>query len=324
MNAQSKIVENYYRMVKKCFTITDIKVSGGNNRQFDILAYRPEGKKYYHIEVGVTHRQNWCPNLNELKEKFRKKFFGKPQNKRPDNNKTDFAKGKNYLNQIKEAYSRYGIDYDRVIRIWCFWTYKGDDKEIIKLKNELAKEFELDSKNIETLSFRDDVLPALQKEIGTSNYDDETIRTLSLLKEYNKQRVNTEQVTVPDDKSKGKKNNTKYSFDGSINMPKNRLVLAIVRRYLEDHPKTYQELSNVFPKDLQGSHGVLKSIEDIEEKHYKDSKKRYFMKSEESLITKDNVKIAVCNQWGKGKKNNIDKFIRYATEKLKYKIKEKS
>ena len=75
MNAQSKIVENYYRLVKKCFTITDIKVHGGNNRQFDILAYQPEGKKYYHIEVGVTHRQNWCPNLNELKDKFCQNFL---------------------------------------------------------------------------------------------------------------------------------------------------------------------------------------------------------------------------------------------------------
>lgn len=324
MNAQSKIVENYYRMVKKCFTITDIKVHGGNNRQFDILAYQPEEKKYYHIEVGVTHRQNWCPNLNELKEKFRQKFFGKPQNKRPDNKKTDFAKGKDYLTQIKEAYLMYGIDYDKVIRVWCFWTFKGDDEEILKLKYVLAKEFELDSKNFETLSFRDDVITELEKVIGTSNYDDETIRTLSLLKEYQKQRDNTEQIIVPDDKSEHKRDKTEYLFDESCYKTKGKLVHAVVRKYLEDKPITYQELSNVFPEDLQGACGVFKSIEDIEDKPFKDSEKRYFMKPEELLITKDNVKIAVCTQWGKGKKNNIDKFIRHATKRLKYKIKEKS
>lgn len=35
------IVENYYRVVKNNFTITDLKVKGGNNRQLDILAFDP-------------------------------------------------------------------------------------------------------------------------------------------------------------------------------------------------------------------------------------------------------------------------------------------
>ena len=34
-----RIVESYFRIERKCFTITDIKIPKGNNRQIDILAY---------------------------------------------------------------------------------------------------------------------------------------------------------------------------------------------------------------------------------------------------------------------------------------------
>lgn len=187
MNAQARIVENYFRIIKRCFTITDVKVPAGQNRQFDILAYQPDKKKVYHIEVGITHRLNWCPTLNKLREMFKQKFFGVPQKKDPDNKNTDYAKGKDYLDQIKETYSMYSIKYEKVIRVWCFWAFKGDNEETIQLKNELAQEFNLDSENFETLSFRDTVIPELEMEIGTSNYDDETLRTISLLKQCKEQ-----------------------------------------------------------------------------------------------------------------------------------------
>lgn len=38
MNAAEHLVELYYRQ-KGCFTITDIKIENGNNRQMDLLAY---------------------------------------------------------------------------------------------------------------------------------------------------------------------------------------------------------------------------------------------------------------------------------------------
>jgi hypothetical protein len=43
-------------------------------------------------------------------------------------------------------------------------------------------------KPLEYLSFRDKVLPKLFEEVKTSNYDDEILRTFSLLNAYDKQK----------------------------------------------------------------------------------------------------------------------------------------
>ena len=66
MNAAEHIVESYFRLCRHCFTRTDQKVPQGNNRQFDVLAYNVKDKVPYHIEVSVTHQENWCPTIEEL------------------------------------------------------------------------------------------------------------------------------------------------------------------------------------------------------------------------------------------------------------------
>lgn len=139
MNAVEHIVETYYRLVKKCYTITDIKVLKGNNRQFDILAYSPGNKKYYHIELSVTHCKNWCASLGEIEKEMGCKFFGKVKNNRPDNLNTDFAKGKTYLEQIKKTYDLYGVNFDKIIRVWCAWYFKEGTEDRKKWIAALAK-----------------------------------------------------------------------------------------------------------------------------------------------------------------------------------------
>ncbi|GAB3995131.1 hypothetical protein GCM10028807_34470 [Spirosoma daeguense] len=54
MNTAEHLVEIYYRQAG-CFTMSDIKVISGNNRQLDLLAINIKTKKYYHIEVSVAH-----------------------------------------------------------------------------------------------------------------------------------------------------------------------------------------------------------------------------------------------------------------------------
>ncbi len=56
MNTAEHIVESYFRLCCKCFTIVDLKIPHGNNQQLDILAYDVKEQLQYHIEVGVTHR----------------------------------------------------------------------------------------------------------------------------------------------------------------------------------------------------------------------------------------------------------------------------
>lgn len=187
MNATEHLVETYYRQ-KGHFTVTDIKVDKGNNRQFDLLTFDNKTKTCYHIEVSVTHVLRWSHTLEYISEQVRSKFFGAPKNKRPGNRKTDYEKGKTYLESIKSTYAKYGIDYNNVKRVWCTWHLS--DLEFSKIeswKKIMAKEFSLLPDNFEILQFRDEVLSTLLDNIGTSNYDDELLRTLSLVIEHKRQ-----------------------------------------------------------------------------------------------------------------------------------------
>lgn len=98
------------------------------------------------------------------------------------------------------------------------------------------------------------------------------------------------------------RDNTKYSIDGGMNyFGKNRIVREIIIRYLESHPKlTYRQLEQIFPDEMQGSYGVVRSLDELHEMEHdrKDLETRYLMKDEELLKTADGVQFAVCNQWG--------------------------
>jgi hypothetical protein len=93
---------------------------------------------------------------------------------------------------------------------------------------------------------------------------------------------------------------TKYLFKGR-KFGKNRLVLAIIKDYVEQRPSlTYSALHAVFPDSLQGKE-TFTTIEIATSK--KDI--RNFMKAEE-LITLADATIAVSTEWGL---SNIDRFL---------------
>ncbi len=110
---------------------------------------------------------------------------------------------------------------------------------------------------------------------------------------------------------------TKYMFLGQI-YGKNRLVLAVIKKFIEDNPNiSYSELKNIFPNKIQGSqYGVFTNIDDANSIINKTQHKRHFVKSNEVITLKDNTIIAVCTQWGIQK---IGKFLEKAKE-LNYKI----
>ena len=126
---------------------------------------------------------------NYLVSDFRFKFLCIPRNNRPDNPNTDFNKGKTYKNQIEHAYNQIGFEWNNVIRVWCLWYYPNNEEEITNWKKELSKEFMLPEDRFELLSMRDEVLPKLSESIGTSNYDNDILRTISLISQYRKQTI---------------------------------------------------------------------------------------------------------------------------------------
>ena len=102
-----------------------------------------------------------------------------------------------------------------------------------------------------------------------------------------------------------------YTFNGKT-YGKGRLVLAVVQQYVSDNPRLAKaKLEEIFPATLQGSIGVLSSIEEAEGKY---KGKRHFVKSAIKLA---NATIAVCNQWGSG---NIDMFLQHAIGELGYAV----
>ena len=109
---------------------------------------------------------------------------------------------------------------------------------------------------------------------------------------------------------------SKYIFEGNT-YGKSRLVLAVVKKYVEDHqPATFAELKDAFPDALQGSLGVVRRIGDVSDK-YKGigGVKRYFVDDVIRLMSGELV--IVCTQFGA---TNTEKLVEHAAKEYGYLI----
>lgn len=113
--------------------------------------------------------------------------------------------------------------------------------------------------------------------------------------------------------------NYQYSFDGNI-YGVGRLVLAVVKKYVADHPgTTFHDLQLAFPDKLvKGGYGVVRISSTVPDK-YKGigaKNKKYFV---DDVITTDTGELViVCSQWTK---ELMPEFIKNA-DKLGYSIKQ--
>jgi hypothetical protein len=120
---------------------------------------------------------------------------------------------------------------------------------------------------------------------------------------------NTENGVVPStpplEKSKGRRQ--LYSFNGRTPLDKRNSVLAVVKQFVANRPNaTYKEIHRSFPDALQGSYGVIETLEDIKKRRNEgqDVDIRYFLDPHDILTSADGVQFAVSNQWG----NQFPKF----------------
>ncbi len=112
---------------------------------------------------------------------------------------------------------------------------------------------------------------------------------------------------------------TKYIINGSgKSLGKNRFVLEIVKKFLEQNPTDYSSLKNIFRDDYQGSTGVINKLDDVDTKYANKSNKRHFTGKDEILVSSDNIKFVVSTEWGKG---NIDNIVNLS-RKYGFKIEE--
>lgn len=100
---------------------------------------------------------------------------------------------------------------------------------------------------------------------------------------------------------KARKPRAVFSFNDRPPLDKRNSVLAVVKTYLHMHPNyTYKQILQTFPDHLQGSYGVVRTVEEIEARKSRGQQVeiRYFLDPHDILIGSDGVAFAVCNQWG--------------------------
>lgn len=112
----------------------------------------------------------------------------------------------------------------------------------------------------------------------------------------------TGMVVSQTSKDKRKRDVTKYSLDGGKTYyGKGRFVREVVARFVEQNPNlTFEQLSQIFAGHLQGSYGVIRSVDSINNSSHdkKDLRTRYVMSENLMLQSFDGVKFVVSNQWG--------------------------
>lgn len=106
----------------------------------------------------------------------------------------------------------------------------------------------------------------------------------------------------------------RYIFDGNV-YKKSRLVLAVIKKYVDQHPGiTVDELNNAFPSRVfKSSYSCVMDVNLIPQKQIKPVK-RYFV--DETIQLNDGTNVAVCTQWG----YNTKYFIEYVTKKYGFVI----
>ena len=102
---------------------------------------------------------------------------------------------------------------------------------------------------------------------------------------------------------------TKYIFEGK-RYGKNRLVLAVVQKYVSMNPGiSAEKLMATFDKSIQGSLGVLRLAKEARYA-YGDHERRFFFQPHE-IIRTSTEDCVVCTQWGKF---NIGNFVARAEQ----------
>ena len=69
------------------------------------------------------------------------------------------------------------------------------------------------------------------------------------------------------------------------------------------------EFKEKFPSNLQGSTGVLNTLDFVNQKYNGSKKKRHFIDKNDILTSADGIKFLVSTEWGIG---NINKFVELA------------
>jgi hypothetical protein len=211
---------------------------------------------------------------------------------------------------------------DYILRVQNLWRSFYADYEAGELPNELAEsviqeEIRPDSPLLNAYNYIEELNCYVSMKIASAGDNRNWTNVRAALNTFGKALYkDAYEKKKPKRTQAPSKDFSKYLFEGKT-YGKSRLVLAVVKKYVEDcKPSTFDELQDAFPDALQGSLGVVRRIGDVSDK-YKGigGVKRYFV--DDVICLASGEKVIVCTQWGV---TNTEKFVEHATLGLKYMI----
>ncbi|MBB1140646.1 endonuclease NucS domain-containing protein [Myroides sp. WP-1] len=209
------------------------------------------------------------------------------------NNSEDSSKARYFISEFLTLNNEDNIEFGKDIRIILVNTNFSKEltSSVLWLRNK-----GLDIKCIQ-----------IQPYLNSNNQYFIDIDILLPLKESNDYMIAIEKKEKEKDLVKNQINSTRdystYKFKNNM-FRKGRLVLEVIKQYILDNPSiTIEHLKNIFPDNLQGSIGVIRTLEEYKNGNLKG--KRYFDGADEVIELSDKTKIVVSTQWGIGNINNL-------------------
>ena len=211
---------------------------------------------------------------------------------------------------------------DYILRIQNLWRSFYSEYEADELPSELAEavikdEIKQDSPLLNAYNYIEELNCYLTMKIAGNSSNRNWLNVRAALNIFGEamhgeayEKVKGVRNTAP------AKDFSKYVFEGNT-YGKSRLVLAVVKKYVEDHhPATFDELESAFPSSIQGSLGIVRRIGDVSDK-YKGigGVKRYFV--DDIICLASGEQVIVCTQFGAP---NTEKFVEHVTKQLGYDI----
>ena len=298
-----------------------LRIGNRNSIQPDILVTR-DGEEQFVIEVKRPNHIQQSEDINQLESYMRQLklkvgiyigerleiFYDKPDEKHVVSVlriplELEEKRGSRFV----ELFSKENFSKDEIIG---FCEQRIQEMQRQANLNKIRESLVADAQQ----QIAESLCPYLVEKYGNSFSEEDIKGMLATLSFTAKEKDNVEKeiqvIIVPTQKvgtetpNKRTYDSTHYSLDGGPLLGKNQLAYAIVSSYVKRHPKTtFEEIERIFPPKLQGSFGVVRTLDYIKEKGYNGH--RYFDKPDEILKSYDGTPFVVSTQWGKGNLPNI-------------------
>ena len=213
---------------------------------------------------------------------------------------------------------------DYILRVHNLWRSFYSDYQAGELPSELAEsvieeEINADAPLLNAYNYIEELNCYVSMKMAGSGGDRNFANTRAAFNTFSKALCGENYRKVKSERKEPvTKDFSKYIFNGEI-FVKRRLVLEVVRQYVEDYrPATFDELKEAFPDYLQGSLGVVKLIDEVSDK-YKGigGAKRYFVNENEIIRLPSGERAIVCTEWGA---HDTEKFVGHVMAKFNYNI----